>query len=67
MTVPDEFDYAKNTAYVAQGFKKGTYFDSPNLAQPMTFENDNAEITAKLQGAAKPDMSPVQDPWVNRK
>lgn len=65
--VPDEFDFAKNTAYVAQGFKAGTYFKNPNLAPAMTFEGEDALLIKKLEGQAKPEMAPVRDAWVDRK
>ena len=67
MTVPDEFDYAKNTAYVAQGFKAGTQFQNPNVAQPIDFKNEDAQLVNKLQGQMKPDMAPVRDAWNQRR
>ncbi len=67
MSVPEEFDYAKNMNYVAQGFKSGPFFASPNLAPAMTFGNEDAALTQKLQGQMKPDMAPVKDAWVDRK
>lgn len=65
--VPDEFDFAKNTAYVAQGFKNGTFFSNPNLAPAMTFSTEDPLLIKKLEGQAKPEMAPVRDAWVNRK
>lgn len=67
MSVPEEFDYAKNMNYVAQGFKAGPFFDKPNLAPAMVFGSEEPLLTQKLQGQAKPEMAPVRDAWVDRK
>lgn len=63
----ESFDWSKNMARIAKGWKNGTYFNNPNVAPAMEVVDGNPkEVEEKLQFGKVETPTPT-DSWNERR